>query len=167
MKNLILIRHAKSSWDDPTLSDLERPLNKRGKRDAPVMGRLLKEKGLSPDLILASPAKRSLKTATKIAREIGYPKDQIEIREAIYLQGVEALVELIRALDNHKDRVFLIGHNPDLTDLANRLTGARIANVGTCGMVSIEFPHASWREVSEGTGRLALFERPPKPAPEN
>lgn len=162
MKNLILIRHAKSSWDDPGLSDLERPLNKRGKRDAPVMGRLLKEQGLLPDLILASPAKRSLKTARKIAREVGYPKDRIQTRETIYLQGIDALMELIRALDDQNNRVFLIGHNPDLTDLANRLSGADIANVGTCNVVSIEFPFAFWREISENTGRLALFERPPK-----
>ena len=165
MKNLILIRHAKSSWDDPALSDLERPLNKRGKRDAPVMGRLLKEKGLLPDVILASHAKRSLKTATKIAREVGYPKGRIETREAIYLHGVDALIELIRALDDHNNRVFLIGHNPDLTDLTNLLTGSNIANVGTCGVVSIEFPSISWRDISEGCGRLALFERPPKPTP--
>ncbi|HUL12986.1 MAG TPA: histidine phosphatase family protein [Methylococcaceae bacterium] len=165
MKNLILIRHAKSSWDDAALSDLERPLNKRGKRDAPLMGRLLKQKGLLPDLILASPAKRSRKTAIKIAGEVSYPKDKIATRKAIYLQGVPGLIELIGGLADDHNRVFLIGHNPDLTDLANRLTGSNIANIPTCGLVSIEFSVASWREIHEGGGVLALFERPPKPAP--
>jgi len=139
MKNLILIRHAKSKWDDATLSDRERSLSKRGKRDAPVMGQLLKEKNLSPDRILSSPAKRALKTAKLIAEAIGYPKKQIDIREEIYMQGLEALLELVSKLDDDWNRVYLTGHNPELTELANRLTGADIENVPTCGIVSVEF----------------------------
>ena len=84
MKNLLLIRHAKSSWDDPLLSDQERPLNKRGKRDAPAMGLMLKEKGLHPDLILSSPAKRALKTAKLIAEAIDYPKKQCRHSQAVF-----------------------------------------------------------------------------------
>jgi len=163
MKNLILIRHAKSRWDDPTLNDKDRPLNRRGKLDAPIMGRLLKQKGLVPDLILASPAKRARKTAVKIAEEVGYPKARIVIRETLYLEGIAALIEIIRALEDDKHRVFLVGHNPELTDLANRLTGSSITNIPTCGIVSVEFPVASWRETTEETGVLALFERPPRP----
>jgi phosphohistidine phosphatase len=163
MKNLLLIRHAKSCWDDPSLSDRERPLNKRGKRDAPGLGKLLKERGLHPDLILSSPAKRALKTAKLIAEELGYPKKQIEVREDIYGQGLDALVELIGELDDGLKKVFLIGHNPELTDLANRLSGAGIHSVPTCGIVSVEFSSPSWRECALKGGRLALFERPAKP----
>ncbi len=163
MKNLILIRHAKSSWDDPSLNDSERPLNKRGKTDAPIMGRLLKEKSLLPELMVSSPAKRALKTASRIAKEIGYPKERIEIKEELYLKGTGAIVELIRRLDDGQGRVFLFGHNPDLTELANLLTGANLDNIPTCGVVSITFPFDTWQETAEGTGSLALFERPPKP----
>lgn len=162
MKNLILIRHAKSSWDDPALSDRERPLNKRGKKDAPELGLLLKAKGLLPDLILSSPAKRALKTAKMIADEIDYPKKRIEVREELYEQGVKTLIELIGELDEGLERVFLIGHNPDLTDLANRLTAANIDNVPTCGMVSVVFSMTRWKQCALQGGRLALFERPVK-----
>lgn len=166
MKNLILIRHAKSSWDDASLTDRERTLNKRGKQDAPVMGRLLKEKGLRPDRILSSPAKRALKTAKLIAEEVGYPKKKIDTQEEIYEQGLEALLELISDLDDDWERVFLTGHNPELTELANRLTGEGIDNVPTCGIVSVEFSARRWRDCAKEGGRLALFERPPKPKAE-
>lgn len=160
MKNLILIRHAKSSWDNPAWSDLERPLNKRGKRDAPLMGRLLMQRGLFPDLILSSPAKRARKTAIKIAREVGYPRDKITIDESIYLQGMPEVIEFIRLQDDAHNRIYLIGHNPELTELANHLTRAGIENVPTCGVVSIEFPFSSWRRISDETGVLAFFECP-------
>ncbi len=166
MKNLILIRHAKSSWDDPSLIDRERPLNKRGKRDAPCMGRMLKQRELPPDLILSSPAKRALKTAKLVAGEIGYPKKRIEVREEIYAQGVEALLKLLAGLDDARERVFMVGHNPELTDLANRLTGADIGNVPTCGVVSVEFNRNHWRDCVLEGGRLGFFERPPKAGPD-
>ena len=165
MKNLILIRHAKSSWDDPSLSDRERPLNNRGKRDAPAMGLLLREKGLLPDHILSSPAKRALKTAKMIAEEIDYPKKRIEVNEDIYEQDINALIELIGKLDDGLKCVYLIGHNPELTDLVNRLTGAGIDNVPTCGIVSVEFSLSSWMDCALKGGKLALFERPAKPKP--
>lgn len=164
MKNLILVRHAKSSWDDPTLPDQERPLSKRGKRDAPVMGRLLKQRGWVPDLILSSQATRAIKTANKLARELGYPKKRIEVREGIYLRGVDELVGLIAALDDHCQRVMLVGHNPEFTELAKRLTHAEIDNVPTCGVVSIVFEPASWKDCAHVGGRLEFFERPAKPA---
>jgi len=163
MKNLILIRHAKSSWDDATLADRERTLNKRGKRDAPAMGQLLKGKGLLPGRILSSPAKRALKTAKLIAEEVGYPKNKIDVREDAYERGVDALVKLVAGLEDGWDRVYLVGHNPELTELANRLTGAGIENVPTCGVVSVEFSASRWRDGAKEGGALAFFERPPKP----
>lgn len=167
MKNLLLIRHAKSRWDDAGLSDRERRLNKRGKRDAPAMGLLLKEKGLLPDLILSSPAKRAAKTAKLIAEAIGYPKKQIDIRDDIYEQSLDALLGLIAGLDDGQERVFLIGHNPEITALANRLTGADIENVPTCGVVSVEFSYVRWQDCVQAGGKLALFVRPPKNLPDD
>ncbi|QSA96260.1 histidine phosphatase family protein [Methylococcus sp. EFPC2] len=163
MKRLLLVRHAKSSWDDPGLPDRERPLNKRGKRDAPWMGQLLKKRGYAPDRILTSPAKRALKTASKLAKELGYPQDRIEVREGIYLRGVDELTELIATLDPGWRRVLLVGHNPELSELAHRLTRADLADLPTCGAVSIAFDAASWRDCARGGGHLEFFERPPKP----
>lgn len=156
MKNLVLIRHAKSSWADPLLEDKERPLKKRGKRDAIAMGRRLFEKGIAPDLIISSPAVRALKTARKIAREINYPKAKIVIDETLYFQGEQAMFNMIAGLKG--DTVFFIGHNPDLTDLANRLTNAQFESIPTCGVVSIEL--SSWQQDS---GVVLFFDRPIKP----
>lgn len=166
MKNLILIRHAKSSWNDVSLDDRERPLGKRGKKDAPHMGCLLKEKDLRPDRILSSPAKRALKTAKLIAKEIGYAKKDIILSEELYEHGPDALAEVVAGLDDGWDRVFLFGHNPELTDFANRLTGANIGNIPTCGIVSIEFAEDHWHDCAHAGGKLALFERPAKPRPD-
>lgn len=164
MKNLILVRHAKSSWDDPSLPDRDRPLSTRGKRDAPAMGRLLKARGLQADLMVSSPAKRARKTAIRIAKALGYPKERIDIDERLYLEGVGALVKLISALDDRYQRVMLFGHNPEFTELANRLTGTEIANIPTCGVVSIIFDSDTWRACAEKSGHIGLFERPTKPA---
>lgn len=160
MKNLVVIRHAKSSWDDPAAADIDRPLNKRGKRDAPFMGSLLKFRGLPPDRIVTSPAKRALKTARLIAEEVGYDPEAIDIRDAIYLGDAPFLIDLIQGLDDAWERVYLFGHNPDLTDLVNRLAGETIANVPTCGVASIEFEVDSWSHIMAGTGRLAFLDYP-------
>ncbi|MGZ8216470.1 SixA phosphatase family protein [Methylomagnum sp.] len=160
MKNLVIIRHAKSSWDDPTTADIDRPLNKRGKRDAPFMGSLLKFRGLPPDHIISSPAKRALKTARLIAAEVGYDPEAIDIRDRIYMASVPTLVELVQGLDDAWERVYLFGHNPDLTDLVNRLAGETIANVPTCGVASIEFEVDSWSHIMAGAGRLAFLDYP-------
>ncbi len=129
------------------------------------MGRLLGEKGLLPDLILSSPAKRALKTAKLIAEELGYPKKDIAIRESIYEQDIRAMIGLIGELDDKLKRVFLIGHNPVITELANRLTGGGIHDMPTCSIVSIEFSLPAWKQCAIGVGDVALFERPAKAKP--
>jgi phosphohistidine phosphatase len=162
MKTLVLIRHAKSSWDDPGLDDRERPLNKRGKRDAPAMGQLLLEKGMTPDLIVSSPAKRARKTAKILADALDYPRDGIELREALYLQGLETLLAVIASLDDAHACVFLVGHNPELTELANVLTGASIDNIPTAAAVAVDFKAKHWSKAGRGKGACAWFERPVK-----
>lgn len=160
MKTLLLTRHAKSSWKDASLSDRERPLNKRGKRDAPAMGELLRDRDLVPDLILSSPAVRAYKTARKIAKAVGYDPKRIRVHEGIYLGGVDGLLEVIRDIDGQAARACLVGHNPDLTDTASRLTGEAMADMPTCGVVVIEFPCSSWRECLDTPGKVVLFLRP-------
>lgn len=163
MKRLYLVRHAKSSWKDATLEDFDRPLNKRGKQDAPLMGKLFKSHyKLSPDLIVSSPAKRAAKTAKVIAKEIGFPKKQIVYEGAIYEAGVPPLLSVIRKIDDSADQVMLFGHNPGLTMLAEYLIGVVVDNIPTCGIFCIDFDVDSWKEVGEGRGKEVFFDYPKK-----
>ncbi|WP_367025523.1 histidine phosphatase family protein [Methylococcus sp. ANG] len=160
MRELLLIRHAKSAWSDTSLTDRDRPLNERGKRDAPFMGSLLRFRGMQPDRMVSSPARRARKTARLIAWEVGYDKDAIVIAEQIYLGGRRAIVELVQALNDEDERVYVIGHNPDLSEAASCLTGESLGEMPTCGIAAIEFTVDSWAHVMEGTGRLKFFDYP-------
>lgn len=163
MKRLLLIRHAKSSWHDSDLSDIDRPINSRGKKDAPLMGKLLKkEYQAKPDAILSSPAKRALRTAKLIAREIDYPEDKIEIKNSLYASGMQAMLNVISYLDDSLNEVMLLGHNPDLTSLANYLSDEKIENIPTCGIYCVDFDVRSWKEVTNGKGIFRFFDYPKK-----
>lgn len=160
MKTLSLMRHAKSSWKDPSLADHERPLNKRGKRDAPRMGKRLAQASICPDLIITSTAVRARTTAEKIAAEIGYPTAHIMMDESLYLAGMSGILELIHALGDANNHVMLFGHNPDLTELVNLLTDSHIDNVPTCGIVHIRFDTTSWSRVGTVRAQLIGFDYP-------
>jgi phosphohistidine phosphatase len=160
MKNLVLIRHAKSSWDNPNLDDRDRPLNSRGKRDAPMMGAVLNRRGLSPDRIVSSPARRAVKTAKLIAAQLDFPVSQILIDDRIYLAEASTLLALIQDLPEDSNQTILFGHNPGFTELLNTLTEAGVGNVPTCGVASIEFAVDSWAAVSPVAGRLRFFDYP-------
>jgi len=162
MKRLYLVRHAKSSWKNPDLSDFDRPLNKRGKRDAPLMGEYLKNNREAPELIISSPARRALKTAKIIAKEIGLSPKRILTNETLYLADVPTLVTIIRQIEDSLDAVMLFGHNPGLTMLANYLTDHPVENIPTCGVFCIEFAANSWREISAGGGSVVFFHYPRK-----
>ena len=160
MKTLYIIRHAKSSWKFPELSDAERPLNKRGKRDAPEMGKRLSEKGVFPDLMLSSPANRALTTCQVIADKLDYPKSEIETNEEIYHAGVDSLLKVVRAIDDTWNTVFLFGHNPGFTDFANELTHSDIYNIPTCGIFACTFDTGHWKEVGFGKGEKIFYDYP-------
>ena len=158
MKTLYLIRHAKSSWKDFSLKDHERPLNGRGKRDAPFMGQQLKRLGVMPDRILASPAKRALTTAKIIARELGYAISDINVEETIYEAETADLEHLIYQLEDTVNSLFIVGHNPCLTFFANEFEYKEyIPNVPTCGIVRLELPIDSWKNFLLGEGKVASF----------
>lgn len=160
MKTLYLIRHAKSSWDFPELDDFQRPLNGRGKKDAPRMGRFLADKGILPERIISSPAKRAFKTARKMARELGYPKTEIVRDKAIYHAWPDRLLKIVIDLSDALSSVMLFGHNPGLTEFTNRLAGTAIENIPTAGAVGIEFDVHHWRDIGYGSGRLLFFHFP-------
>jgi phosphohistidine phosphatase len=112
VKTLYVIRHAKSSWDAMNVDDFERPLNERGKRDAPRMGKRLKEKDIHPDLMLASPAKRALSTCKRIAKLLGYPKDNIKADRRLYHPDEETILSIVKGLKIKCEHVMLFTHNP-------------------------------------------------------
>ena len=146
MKNLIVIRHAKSDWGDPLLEDRDRPLNRRGLRDAPFMAGRLAHRGLRPDLVFSSPARRARETAAYMAEKAGVDPAAIELNEVIYMQGPQVLWELLRDLDDRWSCVYLVGHNPDLSRLVGELLGEGFVTLPTCSTVSR-------RVLSPGCGR--------------
>ncbi|HSG05999.1 MAG TPA: histidine phosphatase family protein [Nitrospiria bacterium] len=161
MKSIILVRHAKSSWKDATLKDFDRPLNKRGKRDAPWMGEKLKERNILPDLILSSPAKRARKTATVIAKAIGYPVRKIRYEDRMYHSGARDLLEMVRSLDDRQETVMLFGHNPDFSDFTDMLLEESPGyNIPTTGVYCIRFRVDAWRKIREGTGETVFLDYP-------
>jgi phosphohistidine phosphatase len=160
MKTLVLVRHAKSSWKNASLADRDRPLNRRGKRDAPEMGRRLADLVGTPDLIVSSPAARTLETARIIAEVVGYQVDGIREDERIYDAGPAEILDVMRGLDDEHERVFLFGHNPGLTDLVNELSEPSIYNVPTCGVVVLRLATERWADVSRTTVRRAAFATP-------
>ncbi len=162
MKRLYIIRHAKSSWSDPTLSDFDRKLNKRGKKDAPFMGTRLARYGIMPDAIYASPAKRARKTARAIAKRIAFPHKKITFDESIYSSSTMDLLNVLQRVSDRKDIIFLVGHNYAITDLAVELTDADILNIPTSGIVGIDLRIESWAETGPGTGDLLFFDYPKK-----
>ena len=160
MKTLLLLRHAKSSWDDPSLSDFDRPLNDRGKRDAPRMAKRLKEKDILIDLMITSPAKRTYATCLKIAEALNFPKDKIKLAEKLYHASEDTMLDIIRKINDHHTTVMLFGHNPGLTDFVNSVTNNNILNVPTCGVAACDFPVTSWKEVGWGKGELTFYDYP-------
>jgi phosphohistidine phosphatase len=148
MKTLLLIRHAKSSWDDPALPDKDRPLNDRGRRDAPKMGKRLAKRGVKPDLILSSPALRALRTAEIIAKMLDYQRRDIVLNERLYAVEADDLLDVIHHLGGKLDRVMLFGHNPELSELAHRLSG-EITHMPTCAVAEFTFDAKSWSKIDE------------------
>ncbi len=136
---LTLVRHAKSSWKDDDLSDFDRPLNDRGLKNAPQMGRRLANANYDVEQIISSPAVRAITTATIIASEIGISAQQIVKNAEIYEASLSALISLVTSLDDNFSRVMLVGHNPGLTVLCNFLSNARIDNMPTCSIAQIKF----------------------------
>lgn len=163
-KLLYLVRHAKSSWSDRSLSDRDRPLNKRGRRSAPDMGRRLAAQDHLPELIISSPARRAFSTARKIARELGYDRSEIMKDESLYFSGTGAMLDLLESLDDSYQRVMIVGHNPAMTSLMNILSGSSIDNMPTCAVAVIEYPMASWSELRSAEGQLLAYDFPKNPA---
>ncbi|HLE52187.1 MAG TPA: histidine phosphatase family protein [Anaerolineales bacterium] len=153
LKSLLILRHAKSSWDEPGLADIDRPLNKRGKRDAPHIGFLLREEGIVPDLILCSPALRARKTAEAVAENCGF-EGEIEIQDSFYPGHPADYLEVVGHLPDQYLCVMVVGHNPGLEELLTTLTDESVA-LPTAALAQISLPIHTWRDLTdEVTGKL-------------
>ena len=142
MRNLTLIRHAKSAWDTDAPSDFERPLNKRGRRDAPRMGKELQRMGISFDRVLCSSAVRARETLAGLCHGLVIPEDRISYLKEIYLAATSTLYDLVAAQPNSLHDIALVGHNPGMEDLAVMLTGGQVVRMPTCCVVRLRFDHA-------------------------
>jgi len=162
MLRLVLLRHAKSSWDDIRIDDFDRPLAPRGVRNVPEMGRRLAQRGLTIDLVISSTAVRALATARGVAREIGYREDRIREAPELYLASPEEILGVIRAVPAGVDTLMVIGHNPGFTELANRLDDIRIDNMPTAAMLCVEFTATAWADISPAEAQLCWFDYPRK-----
>jgi phosphohistidine phosphatase len=159
MKKLIILRHAKSSWKNLELADFERPLNKRGKRDAPRMGRLLREENIVPDLIISSSAKRARLTAEIVAEESGYENEIIYSRD-LYAAWTDAFIYALNNLESDYECVMVVGHNPGLEELIEVLTD-EVESMPTAAVALVELPIENWDELDDDiTGELVEIWRP-------
>lgn len=158
MKTLLLLRHAKSDWDDSSLRDFDRPLADRGKRDAPRMGRALKERGPAPELIVSSPAARAKATAEAAIKSGGFTAD-LQFDEGIYDASTPELLRIVRRLPDERSCVLMVGHNPGFEGLVNRLSGAQ-EQMTTAALAAIEFQVDRWEDVEDGQGKLLWFLTP-------
>ncbi len=168
MRTLLLLRHAKSSWDDPTLEDFDGPLAPRGRKAAPLMACYLKKMGLRPDLVLCSPAARARQTWSLVSQSLD-SKIEVKDMRGLYLAAPSRLLEAIRRASDAARCVMLVGHNPGMEHLAMALAGpssdptalAKLhAKFPTAALAEFEFDAATWRNVAQGAGRLTRFIRP-------
>jgi len=154
MKTIFFIRHAKSSWDQPGLSDRERPLNERGLRDAPFMAKMLAGKGFRLDHIVSSPATRAFTTAGYFAQAFGIPQEQIEVNSEIYEAWPNEIMRIVQQLPDEYNTVAIFGHNPTFTTMANHFASQFLDYLPTCGIARVEADISSWKQLNEESGKL-------------
>jgi len=160
MKTLTIVRHAKSSWNHPGLTDRERPLNKRGERDAPIMGVRIAEADIRPSLIVSSPAVRAWTTASIVANALNYPQEFLQREKDLYLASLNDILDVVVAQDNGFNNLMLFGHNPGMTQFANYLSPGLTNNLPTAGVVSVNIDQDSWNLYEQPTTELVFYSYP-------
>ena len=160
MKTLLLIRHAKSSWDNITLSDFDRPLNDRGKKEAPQMAERIKDKKMKIDLFVSSPAKRAKKTAKIFMKIYDESKKNLLLIPALYEASLLNFYDTLEIIDDKYDSIALFSHNPGITEFANSLTDYKIDNIPTCGVFAVSIQIKKWSEFRNAGKQLLFFDFP-------
>lgn len=162
MKTLTIVRHAKSSWKDSKLADRDRPLNGRGERDAPAMGRRVADAGIRPSLILSSPAVRAWETARMVAQAISYPLEFLQREKDLYLASLDTILDVIAAQDEQFNNLMIVGHNPGLTEFVDYLSPGLTGNLPTAGVAAVSFEGDDWRLYERPKTELLLYDYPKK-----
>ena len=162
MKKLFIVRHAKSSWGNPGILDLQRGLNKRGKRDAPRMGERLSARSVEIDRMITSPAVRARKTAEIISMALDHPWDELMIDERLYLAGVDEILTVIHEVPDYIDQVMVFGHNPGMTNLINTLCTFYLDNLPTCGIFELTYMIDTWSQVEDVAPEHTYYDYPKK-----
>jgi phosphohistidine phosphatase len=160
MKTVLLVRHAKSDWADPSLADIDRPLNDRGEKDAPAMAERLRERKIQIDAFISSPAKRARKTARAFAKAYKKEKKDIIIEPSLYEAGEDAFYKVIASAKDKHDTIALFSHNPGITGFANELTEARIDNIPTSGVFAVRVDCKKWEDFKEAKKEYWFFDFP-------
>lgn len=163
MKSILLIRHAKSSWENFSVSDFDRPLNERGKEDAPEMARRMKENNIVPDWVLVSTAKRTRKTAEYFIKQWHTQPDAVHYLDELYLASPATLMNVLKGIPDSVNTVAVIAHNNGLTDFANELCDVKIDNIPTCGIYAVRAAINSWQQIQEADKTFWFFESPKRP----
>lgn len=164
MKTLYLLRHAKSSWDNPDLKDFERPLSERGIRDVPLMAERFRSRNGRVDTIICSPAVRTKTTAQMFAKELGFPRDEIGSNPELYFAGSNMFLKAASLLDEECEMAIMVGHNPAITEFVNEMAGCEIDNIPTCGLVELRLPIEDWSKIAFSSAELIDFDYPKKVA---
>ena len=159
-KYLLLVRHAKSSWDDFSIKDFDRPLNDRGKSDAPIMARRLLGKKIKIDAFIASPAKRARKTAELFVEEYKESKDSIIFFDSLYLAGPSIFSQVISKTDDQFDTIAVFSHNDGITAFANTLTNSKTDNIPTCGIFAVKIKAKRWSDFPKAEKEFWFFDYP-------
>lgn len=159
MKSLFLIRHAKSN-QELGVEDFERPLNERGKRDAPAMGKRVRDKNLMIDVFISSPAERARQTVRLFAKKYGFAEEDIHYNPALYLADPAALRKVIEEIDDRYGSAAIIAHNPGITEMANELTNVRIDNLPTCGVFAVSLLTNRWADFMQTEKKYLFFDYP-------
>jgi phosphohistidine phosphatase len=160
MRILTLVRHAKSSRDYPDLSDFERPLNPRGRKDAPAIATRLRKAGIKPQLMVSSPATRAIATARLFAEELNMHLDEIVLNPHIYEASAWTLMHIVRSFPSETVDIMMFGHNPGLSNFAHELAKCEFDELPTCGVVRIELPTKGWSLIQPGSGKVIAYEVP-------
>ncbi len=160
MKRLFIVRHAKSSWDSPYLSDFDRPLNNRGKRDLLDMANRFSDTDYHVDYIISSPAERAWNTAKGFAKTLNIADENFIDDERFYHANTSTMKEIVSVVDNAHDTIMVFGHNPGLTSLITSLSDFNLYNLPTCAICGIEFAFDSWEEIMTTKGKKVYYDFP-------
>ena len=160
MKSLLLVRHAKSSWESPSQQDFDRPLNDRGNRDAPVMASRLLERKIAIDVFVTSTAERAQSTAKYFIKAFAAKKDRVIGLHDLYHASASVIYNVIRQLDDKYNTAAIFSHNPGITEMVNTLGVARLDNMPTCGVFAVRADVETWADFKDAPKHFWFFDYP-------